>query len=150
MVDGRTTRALLQVARVVQDGTFLGMPDRQVLERFVDQREEAAFEVLLSRHGPMVRRVCRQLLADPHEGDDAFQAVFLVLIRKATWIRVEESLGPWLYRVASRVAARARASRIRLGAREPSGRDLPEQPCEGDPDGFELHRVVHEEVGPAP
>jgi RNA polymerase sigma factor (sigma-70 family) len=150
MVDGRTTRALFHVARVFQNGTFLGMPDRQVLERFVEHRDEAAFEVLLSRHGPMVRRVCRQLLVDSHDGDDAFQAVFLALVRKARSIRVDDSLGPWLYTVANRVAARARAKRSRLGAREPSGRELPDMPCRGDLDGFEIHRVVHEELGRLP
>jgi RNA polymerase sigma factor (sigma-70 family) len=150
MVDGRTTRALFHVARVFQNGTFLGMPDRQVLERFVEHRDEAAFEVLLSRHGPMVRRVCRQLLVDSHDGDDAFQAVFLALVQKARSIRVDDSLGPWLYTVANRVAARARAKRSRLGAREPSGRELPDMPCRGDLDGFEIHRVVHEELGRLP
>jgi DNA-directed RNA polymerase specialized sigma24 family protein len=72
--------------------------DGQILERFVERHDEAAFEAILLRHGPMVRTVCRQLL-DHHDVDDAFQAIFLVLVRKASSLRVEESLGPWLYRV---------------------------------------------------
>jgi RNA polymerase sigma factor (sigma-70 family) len=150
MVDGRTSRAALQVARIFQDGTFLGLSDRQVLERFVAERDEAAFEVLIARHGPMVRRVCRQLLIDPHDGDDAFQAVFLALVRKAKSIRVDESLGPWLYRVANRVAARARSQRTRLAAREPSNREPTEAAGQGVLDGFEIHHVVHEELGRLP
>jgi hypothetical protein len=61
----------------------LAMSDDQLLERFALQREEAAFEAILHRHGPMVLGVCRRLLRDAHEADDAFQATFLVLARKA-------------------------------------------------------------------
>ena len=118
MVNGCANTALRQVARVFQEGTLTGLSDRQMLERFVDSRDEAAFEVLVARHGPMVFNVCRQLLRDPHDVEDAFQAVFLVLVRKASTIRVEGSLGPWLYTVASRVAARARANRRRMATRE--------------------------------
>jgi RNA polymerase sigma factor (sigma-70 family) len=71
--------------------------------------------VLVASHGPMVFDVWRQLLRDPHDVEDAFQAVFLVLVRKASTIRVEGSLGPWLYTVANRVSARARANRRRIG-----------------------------------
>ncbi len=117
MVNGSTNTALRQVARVFQEGTLTGLSDRQMIERFVDSRDEAAFEVLVGRHGPMVFNVCRQLLRDPHDVEDAFQAVFLVLVRKAGVIRIEGSLGPWLYAVANRVAARARANRRRLAAR---------------------------------
>ena len=83
-----------------------------------NSRNEAAFEALLIRHGPMVLSVCRRLLRDPSDADDAFQAVFLVLVRKARSIRVDGSLGPWLYTVASRVASRARANRRRMRQRE--------------------------------
>ena len=117
MVNGSTNTVLRQLARVCQEGTLTGLSDRQMLERFVDGRDEAAFEVLVGRHGPMVFNVCRQLLRNPHDVEDAFQAVFLVLVRKAGVIRVEGSLGPWLYTVANRVAARARANRRRLATR---------------------------------
>jgi RNA polymerase sigma factor (sigma-70 family) len=117
MVNGCASTALRQVARVFHEGTLTGASDRQILERFVDRRDEAAFEVLVARHGPMVFNVCRQLVRDQHDVEDAFQAVFLVLIRKAASIRVEGSLGPWLYTVANRVAARARANRRRMATR---------------------------------
>ena len=66
----------------------------------------------------MVRNVCRQILFDPHDVDDAVQAVFLALVRKARGIRIEDSLGPWLYTVAGHVAARARADRRKRWGRE--------------------------------
>ena len=128
MVKGRTSDAFGQVASVFRDGTLAGLSDREILERFVEDRDEAAFEVLLKRHGPMVLNVCRQTLFDRHEVEDAFQATFLALVCKASSIRIEGSLGPWLYRVASRTSARARANRRRRGERERSGDVLPELP----------------------
>ena len=106
MGNGQITHTVQQVARVFRDGTFVGMSDRQILERFVENHDTMAFEAILTRHGPMVRRVCRQMLRNSHDVDDAVQAVFLVFVRKARWIWIEGSLGPWLYTVAGRVAAR--------------------------------------------
>jgi RNA polymerase sigma factor (sigma-70 family) len=88
-------------------------PDQQLIERFVEQREEAAFAALVERHGPMVLRVCRSVLRDAHAAEDAFQATFLVLVRKAASIGRRELLGNWLYGVAYRVAARARVKAAR-------------------------------------
>jgi RNA polymerase sigma factor (sigma-70 family) len=87
--------------------------DRQLLERFAQRREEAAFAALLDRYGAMVLRVCRRILHDAHEAEDAFQATFLILARKAGAIRRHQSLGSWLYRVAYHVAIRARAGSVR-------------------------------------
>jgi RNA polymerase sigma factor (sigma-70 family) len=83
--------------------------DQALLERFVRQRDEAAFASLVRRHGPMVLAVCRRLLRHSHDADDAFQAVFLLLVRKAGSLRRPEQLGPWLHGVARRVALKARA-----------------------------------------
>src|SRR5206468_30970 len=85
--------------------------DGRLLERFARRGEEAAFEALLRRHGPMVLGVCRRLLPDAHEAEDAFQATFLLLVRKAGALRRPESLGPWLHGVARRTALRAHAAR---------------------------------------
>jgi RNA polymerase sigma factor (sigma-70 family) len=150
MVNGCTNVAWRQVAKVFHDGTLTGMSDREVLERFVDSRDEPAFEVLLSRHGPMVLNVCRRLLREPQDVEDAFQTAFLVLVRKAGSIRVEDSLGPWLYAVASRTAARARANCRRRKEREFSGGDLPESAREADLDSLEVPRVVQEELSRLP
>jgi RNA polymerase sigma factor (sigma-70 family) len=91
-----------------------GMSDASLLQRVVSQRDEAAFELLLRRHGPMVRGVCRRLLRHVHDADDAFQATFLALVRKAGGINRRGSLAGWLYRVAFRIALRAREAAARL------------------------------------
>jgi RNA polymerase sigma-70 factor (ECF subfamily) len=83
--------------------------DGELLERFVRWRDEAAFEELLRRHGPMVLGVCRRILHDRHEADDAFQATFLVLVRKAASIVKRPSVGSWLHGVAFRIAWKVRA-----------------------------------------
>jgi len=151
MVNGRANTALRHVARVFHDGTLTGLSDRQILERFVDRHDEAAFEGLMQRHGPMVLNVCRQLLRDPHDVEDAFQAVFLVLVRKARAIQIEGSLGPWLYTVVHRVAARARANRRRLGSREISARvELAESTTDTALDRLELTGIIQEELGRRP
>ena len=91
-------------------GTIGETDDRGLLERFRrdrDERAEAAFRILVERHGPMVQRVCRQVLGDEHDAKDATQAVFLILARKAGSIRAKDSVAPWLHGVARRVARKA-------------------------------------------
>src|SRR5215831_14302953 len=92
--------------------------DTELLQRFLSDREEGAFEALVQRHGPMVLSVCRYLVQNSDDAEDAFQATFLVLVRRAASIRKPELLGNWLYGVAYRVAARARAQAARRRARE--------------------------------
>ena len=76
-----------QIGRLFLEGTSIGSSEGELLDRFVKVRDEAAFEALVARHGPMVLGVCRQLLRDPNDVDDAFQATFLVLVRKAATLR---------------------------------------------------------------
>jgi RNA polymerase sigma factor (sigma-70 family) len=92
--------AVRQFQRLLSVGTSSGLTDDQLLARFVSQTDDAAFEALVERHGPMVLSVCRGVLTDPNDAQDAFQATFLVLVRKARSIRAGASLGSWLYRVA--------------------------------------------------
>ncbi len=108
-------------------GTLAGLSDGQLLERIADHRGagseeglevESAFALLIERHGPMVLRVCRSVLGDPHEAEDAFQATFLVLLRQAGSIHKRESVGPWLHGVARRVAACARSAAARRRVHE--------------------------------
>ncbi len=98
-------------------GTLAGLSDAQLLGRFTAAGAEgaggSAFRELVHRHGPMVMGACRQILRQSHDADDAFQATFLVLVRKARSIHVRDSLAPWLYKVAYRTAMRARASASR-------------------------------------
>jgi DNA-directed RNA polymerase specialized sigma24 family protein len=98
-------------------GTCVGIPDGLLLERFVAGRDGPAFEAIVARHGPTVLNVCRRILAERTVVDDAFQATFLILVRKAAAIRHRERLGPWLYGVAQRVASRLRAQALRRRAR---------------------------------
>jgi RNA polymerase sigma factor (sigma-70 family) len=93
-------------------GAIGSLSDRQLLEQFANGQGDPAalaFTTLVDRHGPMVLRVCSALLRDPHDAQDAFQATFLVLIRKSRELWVHDSLGPWLHRVAKRTAERAQA-----------------------------------------
>ncbi len=92
--------------------------DAELLERFVASRDEAAFAALMARHGPMVIGVCRRLLRHAQDAEDAFQATFLILVRKAASIGKRELLGNWLYGVAMRVAARARVLAAKRRTRE--------------------------------
>jgi RNA polymerase sigma factor (sigma-70 family) len=124
--------------------------DSLLLERFVEHWDETAFRDLVRRHGPMVMGVCRRILRDPHAAEDAFQATFLLLVRKAGSVRKRESVGPWLHGVAQRVALEARgiASRRQVPVRLDS-----EAPRMDDHDGLErdeLHAALHEELGRLP
>ncbi|HKI20008.1 MAG TPA: RNA polymerase sigma factor, partial [Isosphaeraceae bacterium] len=142
---------LHQLERLFHQGTSIGATEGELLERFVTRRDETAFEALVARHGPMVLGVCRQLLRDPNDVDDAFQATFLVLVRKAGTLRRRDLLGNWLYGVAYRVAVRARNLSARRMARLVSDHEavdlLSAQECRQD---AALHRTTPIEPEPAP
>jgi RNA polymerase sigma factor (sigma-70 family) len=95
-----------------------GLTDGNLLDLYVQQKDEAAFEALVRRHGPMVLGVCRRILGNGHDAEDAFQATFLVLVRKAASIRPSGMVGNWLYGVAQRTALEARRSAARRRAKE--------------------------------
>ncbi len=97
-----------QLGSLFAVGSAAGLSDRQLLERFAASRDEDAFSALVARHGPMVLGICRQHLGDHQHAEDAFQAVFLVLARRARSIREPDLLGNWLYGVALRTARTAR------------------------------------------
>src|SRR5262249_40834045 len=112
-------------------GSFIGLSDAQLLGRFVERREGAVFEAIAQRHGPMVWGVCRRVLRDHHDAEDAFQATFLVLARKASSVLPREKLGNWLYGVAYQTARKARAMRAKRRGREGQVPDMPEPEAGG-------------------
>jgi RNA polymerase sigma factor (sigma-70 family) len=125
MGKGQPGSALRQLRSLFASGTTTGLTDSELLERYTAKRAESAeaasaaemaFAALVDRHGAMVWGVCHRMLGDAHEAEDAFQATFLVLVRKAGSVRVDGSLGRWLYGVAHRVARRARFAAERRGS----------------------------------
>lgn len=150
MTTGTTVTWARPLERLWKGGVLGPLSDAQLLEQFASGQAEAtemAFEAILERHGPMVLRACRDALDDPNDADDAFQATFLVLLRRAGSIRGRRCIAAWLYGVARRVAARARvesARRRRLEARaaNPSESSYPGPLDEG--------AIVREEVARLP
>ncbi len=115
---------LRQIDRLFREGTLAGLGDGQLLERYQTRRDEDAFEALVDLHGPMVLGLCRRMLRDPRDIEDAFQATFLVLVRKAPAIRDGNLLSNWLYGVAYRVARRARTQTLRRRGHEAAVAEL--------------------------
>ncbi len=146
----RPAFVLGQIQRLFARGTVSGLTEAQLLARFVGDRDEVAFEAIVSRHGPMVLGVCRRLLVDPHDAEDAFQATFLVLVRKAGSLGDRERLANWLYGVARRVATRVRRDRLRRRARERTDVRAGAVAPANDVDHDELPLVLDQEVARLP
>jgi RNA polymerase sigma factor (sigma-70 family) len=134
------------VRRLVEGQDLGRLSDRDLLQRYVRTRDEAAFAALLERHGPMVLGVCHRILADEADVEDCFQATFLVLLRKAASIRKRSAVGCWLHGVAHRLAVHARAARLRRRQRENQApAPLPSDPGE-DITWRELRTLLDEEL----
>ncbi len=143
----RADRILLSVLRTVSHAGS-DLDDAALLNQFLLDRDPAAFEAVVTRHGPMVLRLCQRLLADAHDAEDAFQATFLVFLRKAASIRPASALAAWLHRVAYHVALGSRAARRRR--REGAAPDLPAPDPRPDPlselTAREVLQILDEEV----
>ena len=151
----RDGTSLCQLATLFNEGVTGAVTDGQLLERFATHRGEAsehAFAALVERHGPVVMRLCRSVLRDEHEAQDAFQATFLVLAKRANSLWVRDSLGPWIHSVAYRVASCARASAIRRRRHERRHAELAagRLAVYPDEDRGDLEAVVHEEINRLP
>src|SRR5262249_26048755 len=134
-------------------GTVGDLTDGQLLERFATghgEVAELAFAAIVERHGPVVLRVCRAILRDEHEAQDAFQATFLVLVRKARRLRGRDSPGPWLHQVAYLAAccARKAAGRRRAHERRAAEMSRARDDAGGDPEG--LGEAIHDEIARLP
>jgi RNA polymerase sigma factor (sigma-70 family) len=131
-------------------GALGGLSDGYLLDRFVERREAAAFEVLVHRHGPMVWAVCRRVLRDSHDAEDAFQVTFLVLARRAASVMPREKLGNWLYGVAYQTARKARAKRSKRQGRESQVPDMPEPKAVSDASRDDLLEYLDRELSRLP
>jgi RNA polymerase sigma factor (sigma-70 family) len=118
MADRENQKVLRQLCQWADWQATQELPDQELLQRFVSRQEEAAFATLMERHGPMVLRLCRRLMLDPHTTDDVCQATFLVLLRRAGSIGRRELLAKWLYGVAYRIARRMRVDTAKRLKRE--------------------------------
>jgi RNA polymerase sigma factor (sigma-70 family) len=126
MATGLMSKVIQHIRRAVPARDEADLTDGQLLTGFVARRDEAAFAALVGRHGPMVWGVCRRVLGNVHDAEDAFQASFFVLARKAASIASRELLANWLYGVAHRTALKARSAAVRRRLRERSLANLPE------------------------
>jgi RNA polymerase sigma factor (sigma-70 family) len=143
--------ALRQIHGLFEAGTAAGLTDGQLLERYLARRDESAFAALVMRHGPMVLGVCHAVLSGAPEVEDAFQATFLVLIRKAGTIRGRDAVGGWLHRVARRVAVEAGRDRSRRDRRERGTGDLPDRIAWDEGPGDDDWRApLHDELARLP
>jgi RNA polymerase sigma factor (sigma-70 family) len=138
----------LRSALLLSEGTDL--TDGQLLECFVTRREPAALEALVWRHGPMVWGVCHRILGKLHDAEDAFQATFLVLVRKAPSIYPRAKVGNWLYGVAHQTALKARATRTKRQVRERQVTQMPEQAVPERDHWSDLQPLLDQEVSRLP
>jgi RNA polymerase sigma factor (sigma-70 family) len=146
MADEAASNVIKHLRRAVLLHDGAGLTDGELLEAFVAQRDGTCFEALVRRHGPMVLGVCRRILRNPHDAADAFQATFLVLVRKAGSVVPREMVGNWLYGVAYRTALEARRATARRRARERQLEDLPHPVIEPEESWRELRLLLDREL----
>jgi RNA polymerase sigma factor (sigma-70 family) len=138
--------ALQQIRRMAAPGHGEEPTDRQLLQDFISRRDEAAFEALVRRHGSLVLRVCRQVAHHAQDAEDAFQATFLILTRRAGSIREGEALAGWLHKVAFHVASKARRGAARRRIHEARVRPRTPTGPTHELSWHEVQEVLHEEI----
>jgi RNA polymerase sigma factor (sigma-70 family) len=124
--------------------------DGQLLGSFIDQKDEAAFEALVRRHGPMVFGVCRRVVGNHHDAEDAFQATFLVLARKASSVRPRERVANWLHGVALRTAMKAKTITAKRRGREKQVTEMPEAEAAQQDQWRDLQPLLDQELNSLP
>jgi RNA polymerase sigma factor (sigma-70 family) len=146
MADTPLARAVRGLRHLVGGEGAAELSDAQLLTQFATRRDESAFAELVRRHGPMVLGVCRRVLGDAHDAEDAFQATFLILARKAASAGRYQALGGWLHAVAYHVALRERARAHRRRQHEREVVRVPSREAMTDLDRQELRQVLDDEL----
>jgi RNA polymerase sigma factor (sigma-70 family) len=146
MATRRIGPIIQQLRRNLEHRDATPRTDGKLLEAFHLHRDAGAFEALVYRHGPMVLGVCQRMLRDTHDAEDAFQATFLVLARKAATVWPREMVGNWLYGVAHTTALRARVANAKRRLRERQVANMPERSSTASDLRDELHRSLDEEL----
>jgi RNA polymerase sigma factor (sigma-70 family) len=131
-------------------GDIRALRDDQLLSRFFSERDDAAFAAILERHGPLVYGVCQRVLCDANDAEDAFQATFLVLVRKGGTLRDPSRLASWLYGVAHRIARKVRAKAALRTRSERQVSEMPTSTAASDMTLDELRKVLDEEISQLP
>jgi RNA polymerase sigma factor (sigma-70 family) len=150
MATGQLSGVIRNLRRATLRSEGARMTDGQLLRDYLHRRDQAALATLVERHAPMVWGVCCRVLADYHDAEDAFQATFLVLVRRASSIASPELLANWLYGVAHQTATKARATAARRRTRERQGADMPE-PATAEHDLWnDLRPLLDEELSRLP
>jgi RNA polymerase sigma factor (sigma-70 family) len=151
MPTGHASRLMPTLRRVVLAREAADRPDADLVAAFARDRDADAFAELVRRHGPMVLGVCRRLVGEYHAADDAFQAVFLVLARRAAAVRPRSAVGNWLYGVAYKTAVKARSVLARRRTRERQVDAMPEPPAPPPDDVWsDVRPVIDEELARLP
>src|SRR5262249_55206347 len=140
------SKVLAHLQHSILPGDSACLTDGQLLECFLARRDAAAFDALVRRHGAMVLGVCRRIVGHSQDAEDAFQATFLVLLRKGESVRPREAVGSWLHGVACRTALRARTVRVRQRTKEKQVDELPELAAEPEENRAELWPVLDQEL----
>jgi RNA polymerase sigma factor (sigma-70 family) len=150
MATSQLKRVLQTLRRATLPHEGADRTDGQLLDSYIHSREEAAFAALVERHGPMVWGVCRRVLASHQDAEDAFQATFLVLVRKAASIVPREMVANWLYGVARQTSLKARATTARRRGREKQVKAMPEPALEQKHLWDDLHSLLDQELSRLP
>jgi RNA polymerase sigma factor (sigma-70 family) len=150
MATGQMDGVLQHLRRAVLLREGAGLTDGQLLGEFISRRDEAALAAVVRRHGPMVWGVCRRILRNHHDAEDAFQATFLVLVRKAASIVPREMVGNWLYGVARQTALKARATAAARKERERQVAEMPEPAVTEHDRWLDLQPLLDDELSRLP
>jgi RNA polymerase sigma factor (sigma-70 family) len=150
MATGQLTAVIQHLRQTALRSADEGLTDGELLGAFLARQDHQAFESLLWRHGPMVLGVCRRILRHAHDAEEAFQATFLVLVRRAASVVPREAVGNWLYGVAYRTALEARRARARRQAREKQMKHVPHPQVEPEQGWHDLQPILDQELSRLP